>query len=79
MQAGELLGGAGNKDGVFPRLFPVNSGQFRDFETALGQYVREYGADEVDIVFKCSGSSIRPERIVYNLLQNAGKVMHGRF
>jgi RHS repeat-associated protein len=76
---GKLLGGSGGKNGVFPQVASVNRGQFREFEKALGQYIQANGPVDMDIVFKYAANATRPERIIYNVLQNGERIMQGRF
>ncbi|VVO45365.1 putative deoxyribonuclease RhsA [Pseudomonas fluorescens] len=76
---GKLLGGSGGKNGVFPQLSKINRGQFREFEKGLSQYIKANGSVDVDIVFKYAEGASRPDRIIYNVLQNGERVIQGRF
>ena len=76
---GKLLGGSGGKDGVFPQLPKINRGLFREFEKQIADYVRTSGPVELDIIFKYSNSGTRPDKIIYNVIQNGANIIKGRF
>lgn len=62
---GNRLGGSGGKGNVFPQDPNTNRGEFRDFEAAIADHVRNGNNVIVRVVPQYGSSATRPDSVLY--------------
>ena len=76
----KMFGGQGGKNNIFPQLMKKNRGEYRTFEKEIMERLKN-GSGKLDLKwdFSYSGSSKRPDQIIYDVYENGKKVLTRTF